>query len=206
MATLVENIELASDQSAIPPVPIWRFSVAQYHEMLRAGILRSGDPIELLNGWLVPKMTKNPPHRLTTGLVRVALERLIPEGLYVDTQEPITLTASEPEPDVSVIRGHRREYLDRHPNPSEVAMVVEVADASVDRDEVFKKWLYAEAGMPVYWIVNLVEQRIEVYTDPSGPSKEPDYRSRRDYTPSDEIPVVIDAREIARIPVRDLLP
>jgi Uma2 family endonuclease len=206
MATLVESIELPADQSAIPTVPIWRFSVAQYHEMARVGILSEDAPVELLNGWVVPKMTKNPPHSGTTRLVRAALERVIPPGWFVDTQEPITLATSEPEPDVAVIRGDRRRYLDRHPSPAEVALVVEVADASLDRDEIVKKPLYAEASIPVYWIVNLVEHRVEVHTDPSGPGREPVYRSRHDYTPSDEIPVLIDAREIARIPVRDLLP
>jgi Uma2 family endonuclease len=206
MAILVENIELPADRSAIPSVPIWRFTVAQYHEMARAGILTEDDPVELLNGWVVVKMTKNPPHSVTTGLVRVALERIVPQGWCVDPQEPITLSASEPEPDVTVIRGHRRDYLDRHPNAAEVGLVVEVADASLDRDQVFKKSLYAEAGIAVYWVVNLVERRVEVYTEPSGPGRSPDYRSRRDYAPSDEMPLLLDAREVGRIPVRDLLP
>lgn len=206
MAVLAENTTVPTDRSEIPRVPIWRFTVAQYHEMARAGILTEDDRVELLNGWIVPKMTKNPPHSATTRLVRVALDRVIPPGWFVDSQEPITLAASEPEPDVAVIRGDRRQYLDRHPNASEVALVVEIADTSLDRDQVFKKSLYAEAGIAVYWVVNLVDRRVEVYTDPSGPGREPDYRSHRNYSPSDEIPVGLDAREIGRIPVRDLMP
>ena len=206
MATLVDNIELSADRSAVPSVPIWRLSVTQYHEMLRTGILAEDAPVELLDGWLVSKMIKNPKHRLATELVRECLDRVVPQQWHVNCQEPITLSASEPEPDVSVIRGPRREYLDRHPVPSEVALVVEIAETSLDRDQTFKKTLYAQAAIPIYWIVNLSERRVEVYTDPSSPGREPDYRSRRDYTPSDEIPLLLDAREIARIPVRDLLP
>lgn len=206
MAILIDNIEIPADRSAVPSVPIWRLSVAQYHEMLRTGILGEDDPVELLDGWLVPKMVKNPPHRAATRLVRVALEHVVPQGWYVDPQEPITLSASEPEPDVAVIRGDTREYLERHPGPREVGLVVEIADASLSRDQIVKKSLYAQAAIPVYWIVNLLERRVEVYTDPSGPGQESDYRSRRDYTATDEVPVVLDSREVARIPVQGILP
>jgi hypothetical protein len=71
--------------------------------MIRAGILTDDDPVELLEGWLVPKMPKNPPHRITTRLTREALVGILPTGWYVDTQEPITTADSEPEPDVVVV-------------------------------------------------------------------------------------------------------
>lgn len=206
MAILAENTELPTVPPAIPSVPVWRFSVTQYHEMLRAGILAEDDPVELLDGWLVSKMIKNPQHRLATELVREVLDGMTPQGWHVNSQEPITLSASEPEPDVSIIRGSRREYLDRHPVPADIGLVVEIADASLSRDKVLKKSLYAQAGIPVYWIVNLVERCVEVYTDPSAQGRDSDYRTRRDYASSDEIPVVLETREIARVPVRDLLP
>ncbi len=206
MAILTRNTDFPAGPPAIPSVPVWRFSVAQYHEILRAGILTENDPVELLDGWLVSKMVKNPLHRAATRLVRAALEGVAPQGWYVDSQEPITLSASEPEPDVAVIRGHTRQYLDRHPGPRDVGLVVEIADASLSRDQVLKKSLYAQAGIPVYWIVNLVERCVEVYTDPSAQERDSDYRTRRDYVSSDEIPVVLETREIARVPVRDLLP
>jgi Uma2 family endonuclease len=190
----------------VPPDPIWRLSLDQYHAMIRAGILTDDDPVELLEGWLVAKMPKNPTHRAATRLARQALERLIPGGWYVDSQEPITLEDSEPEPDVTVVRGERRHYLDRHPGPQEVALVVEVADASLPRDRTFKKRLYAAAGIPVYWIVNLPDSQIEVYTDSTGPAEQPDYRRGQDYDRSGAIPVVIEGKEVGRVAVRDLLP
>jgi len=119
---------------AVPGVSIWRLSVAQYHEMIRAGILAEDDPVELLDGCLVQKIIKNPPHCLATGLVRDALEKALPEGWHVKSQDPITLAASEPEPDVTVVRGSRRDYADRHPGPADVALVVEVADTGLQRD------------------------------------------------------------------------
>ncbi len=76
--------------------------------MIDAGILTEDHPIELLEGWLVPRMPKNPSHRLATGLIRETLEGLLPDDWYVDSQEPITTLDSEPEPDVVVVKGPRR--------------------------------------------------------------------------------------------------
>jgi Uma2 family endonuclease len=190
----------------VPTEPIFRLSVEQYHEMIRAGILVDGDPVELLEGWLVQKMTKNPGHRLATYLTREALTRVVPSSYYVDSQEPVTTSDSEPEPDTAVVRGKPRDYPDRHPGPRDVALLVEVADSSLRRDSTLKKRIYARAEVPVYWIVNLIERRIEVYTNPSGAGEHPDYQQRQDYGENDEVPVVLDGKEVGRIRVRDLLP
>jgi Uma2 family endonuclease len=192
--------------AAVPTDLIWRLRVDQYHAMIRTGILTDDDPVELLDGWLVSKMPKNPPHRVVTRLIRQALESLVPAGWYVDTQEPITTADSEPEPDVVVVRGETRQYLDRHPEPEDVALVVEVADTTLQRDRTSKKRLYARAGIAVYWIVNLPERRYEVYSDPSGPVRRPDYRQHQDYGMSDTIPVVIEGVEVGRLAVHELLP
>lgn len=192
--------------AAVPPEVIWRLSVDQYHAMIHTGILTDDDPVELLEGWLVAKMPKNPPHRAVTRLIRQVLERLVPAEWYVDSQEPITTDDSEPEPDVVVVRGETRHYLDRHPGPQDVGLVIEVADTTLQRDRGFKKRLYARAGIPVYWIVNLSDNQCEVYTEPSGPEPQPDYRQRQDYSSSDVIPVVLAGIAVGRIAVRELLP
>ena len=181
-------------------------SVEQYHEMARAGILTRDDRVELLEGWLVAKMTKHPPHVIATGLINDALRGCVPDGWYVSQEGPVTTQDSEPEPDLSVVRGTRRDYPDRHPGPQDVALVVEVADSSLPRDRTLKKGLYARARFPVYWLVNLPETRIEVYTDPTGLAPQADYRQRQDYGPSDAVPLVIDGREVGHLAVRDLLP
>jgi len=192
--------------AAIPPDIIWRLSVEQYHAMILAGILTDDDPVELLEGWLVYKMPKNPPHRVTTKLVREALEQIVPNGWYVDSQEPITISDSEPEPDVVIVMGDTRQYLTRHPQPPEIALVVEVADTTLQRDRTTKKRTYARARIPVYWIVNLVENQMEIYTRPSGAVEQPDYYHRQDYGMSDSVTVVIDEYQVGTIAVRDLLP
>jgi Uma2 family endonuclease len=124
----------------------------------------------------------------------------------VDTQAPITLEDSEPEPDLVIVRGEPRLYLDRHPGPAELALAVEVADASLLRDQGTKKRIYARAGIAVYWIINLPDRRCEVYTDPVAADGEPDYRQRYDYGPSDAVPLIIDGQAVGSIAVADVLP
>ena len=129
---------------------IWRLSVSQYHQMIRTGILTADDPVELLAGWLFYRTPKNPPHRIATRLAQDSLEAVVPAGWYVDSQEPITLGDSEPEPDVMVVRGETRQYKDRHPGPEDVFLVVEVADTTIERDRGVKRRMYARSGIPVY--------------------------------------------------------
>lgn len=197
---------LASPSPIVPTEPIWRLSVDRYHEMIRAGILTEDDPVELLDGLLVEKMVKSRAHTIATQEARSAVEQGIPGGWYVHSQEPVTLATSEPEPDVIVVRGRPADYPDSHPGPSNIGLVVEVADASLHRDRGLKKAIYAAAGIPVYWIVNLAERQIEVYTDPTGPCDQPSYRQRRDFRPGQEIPLVLDGRELGTIRAAAILP
>ncbi|MBI3269112.1 MAG: Uma2 family endonuclease [Planctomycetes bacterium] len=192
--------------TAIPRWPIHRLTVDQYHRMLEVGILGSGEPVELLEGWLVEKMGKNPGHRMAVRLVLTALERLLVSGWYVDVEAPVTLTGSEPEPDLSVVRGDTRQYADRHPGPADVGLIVEVAQSSLGSDRGLKGSIYAAAGIPAYWIVNLVDRRIEAYTEPTGSGAEAAYGRRQDHGEAETIPVVLDGRDVARLVVRDVLP
>ena len=192
--------------SAIPPEPVRRFSVSQYHEMIASGILTPDDPLELLEGWLVPKMVKNPPHSTARQLATNALRQILPAGWHVRSQEPITLGDSEPEPDVAVVRGDLGRYEHSHPGPQDVPLLIEVADVSLHRDRSIKKRVYARAGIPAYWIVNLQDRRIEVYTSPSGLVEAPDYQQHNDFAAGMEVPLMIEGREAGRIPVAALLP
>jgi Uma2 family endonuclease len=191
---------------SVPTEPVWRFSVEQYHQMIRLGILTQDDPVELLEGWLIYKMPKNPPHRAATKLARTALEAVIPDGWYVDAQEPITLQDSEPEPDVVVVRGNTRNYLNRHPSGQDLALVVEVADSTLERDRTAKKRLYARAGIPIYWIINLAQQWIEVYAEPFNLGEVPTYQQEQIYPITQQIPVIIEGQEVGQLSVEELLP
>ncbi|MEG4009473.1 Uma2 family endonuclease [Microcoleus sp. Pol11C1] len=192
--------------AAIPNDLILRLSIEQYHAIIQAGILTDDDSVELLEGWLVFKIPKNPPHRVTTRLVRTALENILPRGWYVDSQEPITLSNSEPEPDIVVVRGDTRQYLDRHPGAEDIALIIEVSDTTLQRDRTVKKQIYARAGITIYWIVNLVEEQVEVYSQPLVEVEQPDYSQRLDFGRSAVIPIIIEGREIGAIAVDALLP
>lgn len=193
-------------EAAITHDRIWRMSVEQYRAMVQAGILTEDDPVEMLEGWLAQKSARNPRHQVVTGLIYRALERLLGGGWYVDSQEPVTTTDSEPEPDVTVIRGEILDYLQRHPHPHEIALVVEVAEATVRRDRGTKKRIYARAGIPVYWLVNLVNQTVVVYTEPDSAASPPDYRRHKIYCPGEQIPVVVDGTVIGQLAVDEILP
>jgi Uma2 family endonuclease len=116
------------------------------------------------------------------------------------------LDTSVPEPDGAVVRGKKRDYLRRHPRATDVGLMIEVADTSLRRDRGVKKRIFARNRIPVYWIINLQERKIEVYSEPTGPARRPTYRQRRDYAENEEVPLILDGEEVARIPVRDLLP
>src|SRR5262249_9952154 len=116
--------------------PLWTVTVEQYHHMIHQGILGPDDRVELLEGVIVQKVSKNPPHRTAKELTRQILDTVIPPNWYVAEQEPITLQRSEPEPDIAVIRGDPRRYAKRHPGPADVGFVMEIADSTLDRDRV----------------------------------------------------------------------
>src|SRR5437870_4817315 len=159
--------------------------------MARAGILDEDAPVEQLEGWLVQKMTKYPRHSVATTLARRALERLLPDGWYFASQEPITTSESEPEPDLMIVRGEPRDYLRRHPGGKDVALVVEVADSSLRQDRGTKKRIYARAGIVIYWILNLSSRVVEVYTGPVTTAKRPDYRQCQHFGSDQTVPLVV---------------
>ena len=163
-------------RAAYTDEPIFRLTVDQYHELVRSGQLTPDDPVELLEGILTFKMPKNTPHAAGTRLCRRTIEPLLPPGWFYDAQEPITLTDGEPEPDGIVVRGRLEDYLTRHPGPADLALVIEVADSSLDRDRGIKLRSYARAGISVYWIVNLIDRQIEVFSAPDWLAAE--YRVR----------------------------
>jgi Uma2 family endonuclease len=199
----------ARQPTRAPDLPLdyfYRLSVEQYHAMIRFGILTEDDPVELLEGCLVLKMGINPKHWYATGQLRDWLIGLGLEAYFVHSQEPVVTEDSEPEPDVAVVRGRRLDYFDASPSASAVALVIEVSDTTLSEDRVLKKRIYARAGIPIYWIVNLVDQRIEVYSQPTGSADKADYAMHEIVGREDEVPVVLDNREFGRLRVKDILP
>jgi Uma2 family endonuclease len=185
------------------PSPLYRMTLEQYEALVASGVFTKRDRFHLINGYLVAKMTQNPPHCVADQSRGKALDRTIPDGWHVRPAMPVRLPTqiSEPEPDRCVVRGAIHDYLRRHPEPADIALIVEVSDTSLAEDRKMAR-VYAAAGIPIYWIVNLVHRQVEVYTNP-GPSG---YGSRRIFKPGRRVPVVIAGIEVGRIRVADILP
>lgn len=208
MAT--ETREPRTQSSAPAPSPVDRrvhLTVDRVYGWLEAGLIHEKEPVYLWKGWLVEKMAKNQPHSIALGSLQDALAPLVRDGYYLAIESPVALNEdSLPEPDVSIVRGARRDYPRRAPTAGDVALLIEVSDSSLaeDRGEILRE--YARAGVPAYWIVNIPERRIEVYTEPTGPEAEPCYRSTRVHLPGEDVPVILDGREVGRVAVGAILP
>jgi Uma2 family endonuclease len=196
-----------------PPAQQWSFTVDQYHQMIRDGVLEEGAPYELLDGQIIRKdRSKEGEDPMTVGydhawVIKKLLkldQKLNPFGCHMQIQLPITLPPHhEPEPDGAIIRGTEDDYHGRHPAPEDVLCAIEVADASLRRDRVTKQRIYADAGIPQYIIINLAERTIEVYTDPQiGHGR---YGRSITLTPEQIVPFPTAADPQVNVNVRDLL-
>jgi Uma2 family endonuclease len=195
------TVGVASSLAPWVPSDLYRMTVDEYERI--GGMLNDPDKVELIDGYVVWKMSKNPPHVATVKRTYETLDALLPAGWTWQKEDPVRIPDfNEPEPDVAILRGSDDDYTDRIPEPSDAALVVEVADSTLERDRGRKYLAYSFGGIPIYWIVNLVDSHVEVYSDPA-----PDgYRSRQDFKPGQDVPVLIDGREIGRIAVADILP
>jgi Uma2 family endonuclease len=163
----------------------------------------NGDHIELVDGYLVGRDDMNPPHALVTERLRRRFDRIVHAGRFTREDKPIRIPDfDEPRPDISIVRGDPELYDKNHPGPADVCLVGEVSMASLDRDRGVKQIGYARGGLPIYWVVNLVDRRIEVYTDPTPTG----YRSKEEFQAGEDVPVVVDRTIVGRIAVADILP
>jgi Uma2 family endonuclease len=185
------------------PSPLYRLTLEQYDAMVDSGVFNAHDHVHLINGYLVAKMTQNDAHCTADDLCGEALGRVIPRGWYVRAAKPIRITSqqSKPEPDRCVVRGSIRDYSRRSPEATDVALVVEISDTSLSEDRK-QAAIYAGSGIPVYWIVNLVDRQVEVYTGP-GPAG---YANRQDFLSGQQVPVVISGQQLPPVAVADILP
>lgn len=157
-------------------LPLFPINTGQYEEMARRGILEDGAPIELLDGMLVWKdrrdshgdiMTAGENHTWVLKLLLKRLrEALANLDVHLMSQLPVRLPAwNEPEPDVCIIRGQEEDYF-HHPRPADILLAVEVSDSSLRTDRRQKLEAYASAGIPIYWVFNVKNQTVEVYSEP----------------------------------------
>jgi Uma2 family endonuclease len=181
---------------------LFRMSVDQYERLVETGLL-DGQPIELINGFLVKKIGRKPPHVIACEAMRDELLPKLPRGWRLTIEAPVRIPDfDEPEPDLAIVRGTLDQYEDRHPGPADIGLLIEIADTTLDRDRGEKQLAYARGRVPVYWIVNLVDRQLEIYTGPT-PSG---YRNRRIVASNEQVVVMIGRKAIGRITVAAILP
>jgi Uma2 family endonuclease len=187
------------------PLTVRRWTRAEYDRLVALGAFER-EPLELVGGQLIVAEPQSAYHAGAIRLVDYALRAALPPGWIVSVQSPVSIDdESEPEPDVSVVPGRPLDYRDTH--PSRPVLVVEVAESSLRFDRRRKGSLYARAGLPDYWIVNLVDRVLEVYRDPGPETSAPygwAYRSVVTLAPA----AVVEPAGLSgvRVAVADLLP
>ncbi|NBC17629.1 MAG: Uma2 family endonuclease [Bacteroidetes bacterium] len=145
----------------------YRWTRERYERAIAAGVFEEDDRIELVDGEVVTMRPQGSRHNTLMHRLTTLLEPHYEGRFYVRMQGPLALGASsEPEPDIAVVSGRPADHLDAH--PTSALLVVEVADTSLDKDRSVKKALYARHGIPEYWILNLNDEALEVYRDPTG--------------------------------------
>jgi hypothetical protein len=199
-------------------VPLWPLTLEQYHRMIEVDIVGEDDRAELIDGYWVakdqgrgPGMGHGPEHatgvRQTYALLRAALD----SSWIVQSQLPITLRTSstpgpgkEPEPDLAVAVGPQQRYKTHHPGPQELRLIGEVADSSLLNDRRLKGALYASASIPLYWILNVADRQLEVYSDPDPVTGQ--YRSQQILAEDKQVTLTWPGLAPVTFNVKDFLP
>lgn len=154
-----------------------------YHQMIEKGILTEDDKIELLEGEFIKMSAVGPRHAACVERLSEYLKDELGRTGFLRHQNPVELSNySEPEPDIAILKRRDDYYLHTHPQPDDVLLLVEVADSTLKKDRGIKLGAYAKAGIAEYWVVNLVDDLIEVYTNPSGNTYQNVRLVRRDET------------------------
>ncbi len=151
------------------------WTVQEYYRMSELGILDATERTELIAGQIVLMVAKGTPHVLTLRLLAGELEALLGDRFacgnqptFLSTQDPIHLdNSSEPEPDLAVVKGNALNYVEQHPQPQDIYLVVEIADSTLKQDCEVKDKIYAQAGIADYWVVDIPHRQVHIFRDPT---------------------------------------
>ncbi|MFH7027499.1 MAG: Uma2 family endonuclease [Heteroscytonema crispum UTEX LB 1556] len=156
----MQNTEVTSN------LRMW--TVEEYHRMAETGILNEDERVELLEGKIIWMSAKGTAHRSAVGITDYLLKNLLRNRAWIAIQDPIALNnASEPEPDIAVVKIDQLYYADHHPTPREVYFIIEVADSSLKFDCETKGKAYAQAGIADYWVIDVVNRQLYVFREPN---------------------------------------
>jgi Uma2 family endonuclease len=185
------------------PWPLYRMTLEQYESLIASGFFAKGDDVHLINGYVVIRMAESPVHGAILEAVRIAIGAILLAGWHPRSEKGVRIPSqtSIPRPDLAVVRGVPRDYLTHYPDATDVALVAEVSVSSLDKDQALAE-IYGKAGIPVYWIIDVDDGQVEVYSDP-GPNG---YQSHEVLAAGHALHVAIDGGEVGEIAVADILP
>lgn len=144
------------------------FTVKEYQQMAESGILNPEERVELLAGQILKMAAKETAHSAATTRTEKLLENRLGNQALVRVQEPVQLDDfSEPEPDIAVVRFDPLYYEDHHPNPSEIYLIIEVADTTLSKDCGIKARIYAQSGIADYWVLDVNNRQLHIFREPS---------------------------------------
>lgn len=181
--------------------PVHTFSVEEYHRMIETGILDEDDRVELLDGKIIAMSPIGRFHAACVSKLTKFFILRLSDRLTCRQEQPIIIpNISEPEPDFVIVTFREDNYVSGHPSPRDIHLLIEVADKTLDRDRGPKFGIYARAGIAEYWIINLIDRQLEVFTQPETNTGR--YAQQQIYAETD----TLDHRFTGRLPVTDLLP
>ena len=194
--TPVEPSETHTEAGVVP----YRFTVEEYYRLGEVGILSPESRVELIDGFIVCKPMQHQPHQRAVRRLHNFMARLNGPDWTIQSQLPVNFEQSSLEPDLAILRGPEADYDHHQTTGSDVALVIEVADTSLAYDSGSKRRQYARAGIPVYWIVNIADSRIEVLSQLEGN----EYLTRTDFVAGQSVPVVLDGVTVAEFAVANI--
>jgi Uma2 family endonuclease len=204
--TTLKATETSAEGSPFAPFRPYRMTEEQYFRLAETGIISDKAPVFLWNGLLVEKMTKGRPHVVAVLNLYALVMRVLTPGWFVQPEQPIALGGGRvPEPDLTIVRGVVEDYRIETPRARDLGLVIEVSDSSLSADSKEMLAAYAREAIASYWIVNIPRNRIDVYSQPTGPSDSPTYGECRSYSRGEDVPLILDGQEISRIAVSDVL-
>ncbi len=156
---------LESPETTETALPLRLWTVAEYHRMAELGLLEPTEKVELIAGQIIRKMApQRTAHSTAIRIMQSLLLRLVSDRAFVQIQLPVHLNDySEPEPDLALVMAGELRYLDHHPRPEEIYLLIEVADTTLRIDTGLKAQSYAEAGITDYWVLDLKNRQLRVF-------------------------------------------
>ena len=200
---MVMNVKIQTKIGVRP----YRFKQKQLYQMVDANVFPERTRVELVAGLVVKLPPKDAPHCFAVCALGALLRPFLNDEWRVFEEKTLEIGRHWLlDPDINVIRGPWQRYWNANPTPPDSGLIIEVAESTYLYDRRVKWRKYAAAGISTYWIVNLNARRIEVFTEPQGAGKAACYRAEAHFGPEEQVPVVLEGREIGRIRVGEILP